>query len=96
MTTIHMIGNKPYRAPCDAASNDRSTGIPNARIATRMAAPNPARPATWALVFSSPRNTNTTSSGTRDTIAVANKLPPTASTSGWYGVIDNPSCLVRP
>ena len=35
--TIHMIGNRPYTTPCDAASRDRSTGIPKARIATRIA-----------------------------------------------------------
>ena len=49
----------------------------------------------WALVFSTPRKTKTTSSGMIETIAVRKMLPPTASTSGWYGVaIDPPGDLV--
>ena len=90
--TIHMIGNRPYTKPWVAASRDRSTGMPNARIATRIAAARPASPAMCALVFKTPRKTKTTSSGMIETIAVRNRLSPTASMSGWYGVAIEPPC----
>jgi hypothetical protein len=39
------------------------------------------------LTLRKPKSTNTTRSGMQETIAVANKLPPTALVSGWNGVI---------
>jgi hypothetical protein len=80
MITIHMIGNNPNVAPCDADNNVWPRSIPYTIQATPIATPSEINAAHCAFIFNPPSNTNNVTNGS----AANTDDKPSESDTGSY------------